>query len=186
MRMDALTKELVFPVVSWFVNVFMWTFSRELKKLPSHSVNTEQIANRFLTNWAIRKACHLLVDVSYPHNALFTVTPSKCLRLSAKVPLRGEGLLTMCTLPLEHWPLVMSKATQGRGSQALLCVEIIWGGGKNIYFLLPRRLSDKESSCQCKRSRFLPWIGKISWRRKWQPTLVLVPGKSHGQNTLAG
>ena len=32
------------------------------------------------------------------------------------------------------------------------------------------------------RLRFDPWIGKISWRRKWQPTPVLLPGKSHGQN----
>ena len=28
------------------------------------------------------------------------------------------------------------------------------------------------------RCRFDPWVGKISWRRKWQPTLVFLPGKS--------
>ena len=33
---------------------------------------------------------------------------------------------------------------------------------------------------------FNPWIGKISWRRKWQPTPVLLPGKSHGQRSLVG
>ena len=27
----------------------------------------------------------------------------------------------------------------------------------------------KESICQCRRSRFDPWVGKIPWRRKWQP-----------------
>ena len=32
-------------------------------------------------------------------------------------------------------------------------------------------------------TRFNPWIGKIPWRRKWQPTLVLLPGKSHGQKS---
>ena len=26
---------------------------------------------------------------------------------------------------------------------------------------------------------------KISWRRKWQPTLVFLPGKSHGQRSMA-
>ena len=31
-----------------------------------------------------------------------------------------------------------------------------------------------------------PWVGKIPWKRKWQPTLVLLPGKSHGQRSLAG
>ena len=27
-----------------------------------------------------------------------------------------------------------------------------------------------------RRSKFDPWVGKIPWRRKWQPTLVLLPG----------
>ena len=36
---------------------------------------------------------------------------------------------------------------------------------------LPRWLS-KESTCQC-RGEFSPWVGKISWKRKWQPTPVL-------------
>ena len=47
---------------------------------------------------------------------------------------------------------------------------------------LPRWLSGKESACQCRRLGFNPWVGKIPWRRKWQPT----PGKSHGQRSLAG
>ena len=39
-----------------------------------------------------------------------------------------------------------------------------------------------ESVClQCRRSGFDPWVGKIPCRRKWQPTPVLLPGKSHGQ-----
>ena len=33
---------------------------------------------------------------------------------------------------------------------------------------------------------YLPWVGKILWRRKWQPTLVSLPGKSHGQRSLVG
>ena len=33
--------------------------------------------------------------------------------------------------------------------------------------------------------RFDPWIRKIPWRRKWQPTPVLYPGESHGQRNLA-
>ena len=30
------------------------------------------------------------------------------------------------------------------------------------------------------------WVGKISWKRKWKPTVVFLPGKSHGQRSLAG
>ena len=35
-------------------------------------------------------------------------------------------------------------------------------------------------------TRFDPWVGKIPWRRKWQPTPVLLPGESHGQRSLVG
>ena len=40
--------------------------------------------------------------------------------------------------------------------------------------------SSKEFISQCRRPRLDPWVGKISWRRIWQPTLVFLPGKSHG------
>ena len=44
----------------------------------------------------------------------------------------------------------------------------------------------KESVClQCRRPGFDPWARKIPWRRKWQSTPVLLPGKSHGQRSLA-
>ena len=35
-------------------------------------------------------------------------------------------------------------------------------------------------------TRFDPWVVKIPWRRKWQPTPVFWPGESHGQTSLAG
>ena len=36
------------------------------------------------------------------------------------------------------------------------------------------------------RHRFNPWVGKIPWKKKWHPTPVFLPGKSHGQRKLAG
>ena len=33
---------------------------------------------------------------------------------------------------------------------------------------------------------FGSWVGKIPWKRKWQPTPVFLPGESHGQRSLAG
>ena len=33
---------------------------------------------------------------------------------------------------------------------------------------------------------FNPWVGKIPWRRAWQPTPVFLPEESHGQRSLAG
>ena len=39
---------------------------------------------------------------------------------------------------------------------------------------------------QCGRPGFDPWVGKIPWRRKWQPTPVFLPGESHGWRNLVG
>ena len=52
----------------------------------------------------------------------------------------------------------------------------------------PGGTSGIEPACQCrrcKRCRFDPWVRKIPWRRKWQPTPVFLPGESHGQRSLA-
>ena len=50
---------------------------------------------------------------------------------------------------------------------------------------LPWWLSCKESACQCRRWRFNPWVRKIPWRGKLQPTPVFLPGKPHGQRNLS-
>ena len=57
----------------------------------------------------------------------------------------------------------------------------------NCLYLLTfyRWLSRKESACQSWRLGFNPWVRKIPWRRKRQPTPVFLPGKSHGQRSLA-
>ena len=41
-------------------------------------------------------------------------------------------------------------------------------------------------ACHCSRHGFNPWVGKILWRRKLQPTPVFLPGKPHGQRNLVG
>ena len=38
---------------------------------------------------------------------------------------------------------------------------------------------------RCRRLRLDPWVRKIPWRRKWQPTPVFLPGESRGQRSLA-
>ena len=54
---------------------------------------------------------------------------------------------------------------------------------------IPCGSSGKKPACQCwrhKRCRFDSWVGRISCKRKWQPTPVVLPGKSHGQRSLPG
>ena len=47
----------------------------------------------------------------------------------------------------------------------------------------------KESTFQFRRHRrhgFNPWVEKVPWRRRWQPTPVFLLEKSHGQRILSG
>ena len=55
----------------------------------------------------------------------------------------------------------------------------------HVALRLPRCLSCKESTWKCRRHKFNSWVGKIPWRRKWQPTPVCLPRKSHEQRNLA-
>ena len=62
------------------------------------------------------------------------------------------------------------------------CLDPPWPG-------FPGASSDKDPTSQCrrpKRCRFNPWVRKIPWRRKWQPTSVFLPENFHGQRSLAG
>ena len=51
----------------------------------------------------------------------------------------------------------------------------------------PGGTSDKGSIYKyrrCKRRGFDGWVGKMPYRRAWQPTLVFLPGESHEQRSL--
>ena len=53
------------------------------------------------------------------------------------------------------------------------------GGGSAV-----KNLSVMQEVCRI--CRFNPWVWKIPWSRKWQPTAVFLPGKSQGQRSLVG
>ena len=48
------------------------------------------------------------------------------------------------------------------------------------FWSFPGGAGGKEPTCQWrrhKRRRFDPWVGKIPWKRAWQPTPVFLPGE---------
>ena len=76
---------------------------------------------------------------------------------------------------------------------SLLIDNVELGGwlqeGRNKQYLMqgidfPGGLDGKASAYNVGDLGSIP--GKIPWRRKWQPTPVFLPGKSHGQRGLVG
>ena len=55
-----------------------------------------------------------------------------------------------------------------------------------MFVRAPRLCSCNESACQFGRYRLDPWVRKIPWRRKWQPTPVFLPEKFYVQRSLVG
>ena len=69
------------------------------------------------------------------------------------------------------------------------CRFLVWATGRMKFPWIKKSewwLSGKESSCRCRRHGLDPWVGKVPWRRQWQPTPGFLPGKSHGQRSLVG
>ena len=58
---------------------------------------------------------------------------------------------------------------------------------KGSRWLRGKRICLQCRRCKrCQRCRFDPWVGKIPWRRKWQPTPVFLLRKCHGRRSLMG
>ena len=79
---------------------------------------------------------------------------------------RGKGV-SGATLPV---PILPSLCT----NDLSLCFHVCSGS------------EVKASAWIAGEPGFDPWVGKSPWRRKWQPTPVLLPGESHGGRSLVG
>ena len=98
-------------------------------------------------------------------------------------PVQGSLSSTGSLPPLLSIPAVVNLSMCGTSTPS--CTR----STRTELGLKPFCKSDKESACQCRNCRrweFNPWGRKIPWRRKWQPTPVLLPGESHGQRSLSG
>ena len=57
-----------------------------------------------------------------------------------------------------------------------------WLSSSSSMWLSGKKKKKSTFWCRrCKRHRFYPWVWKILWRRKWQPTPVVLPRKTHGK-----
>ena len=88
--------------------------------------------------------------------------------------------------PTPRFKSINSSALRFLYSPTLISIHDHWKNhsldwmNTYLYVGLPWWLSGKESACQCRKHRYHPWVWKIPWRRKCQPTPVFLTGKSHG------
>ena len=111
----------------------------------------------------------------------------------SKLPQVGPcgRLCTQAEQPAQHGPPCLSGGTPCSKVLQACVNRNCWNSrGPNTLCTkdsqLPKAVSGKESACQCRRFRSDPWVGKILWRRAWQPILVFRPGESSGQRSPAG
>ena len=118
--------------------------------------------------------------------------------------LQSMGSLRVDTTERLHFHFHFSLSCIGEGNGNPLqcsCLEVPRDGGAWWAAVCGvaqsqtqlKRFSSSSSSSQCKRHsemqvrcRLSPWVGKIPWRRAWQPSPVFLPGESQGQRNLVG
>ena len=128
-------------------------------------------------HWFIRFLCNLQ-GISKPHLPFAVLVFNKWRDLSLNIltglELLAEGGSEQCMWGKSRrwtyhtWSMVGAK---GKQSSPLWTSHL--------------QRANCASVCQCRRHRFDLLGGKIPWRRKWQPTVVFLLGKFHGQRNLA-
>ena len=86
-----------------------------------------------------------------------------------------------------HFLLQGIFLTQGSNLHLLCLIHCRWilyywairGNPKGLVYFISKQK-------QCKMFKRVRLIKPIAWRRKWQPTLVFLPGESHVQRSLVG
>ena len=89
------------------------------------------------------------------------------------------------------FPVCFSSIETGKFSLSSSLTHVTRVPSFNLFahiqqFGVTRWFNSKESICQSRRCEFDPWVRKIPWRRKWQPTPIFLPWKSPGQRSLVG
>ena len=78
----------------------------------------------------------------------------------------------------EEWRRIRAKTREARCKIVRPCVG--WGFIPSVGF------PDGSVVKNLAAIAFGPWVRKIPWKRKWQPTTVFLPEKFHGQRSLVG
>ena len=162
--------------VNWSSPKVFWT--------TFHHSQVVQVINSTLDCWTSPKMVSLLLPLPLWHLFLKTILFIHLFLFLAMLGLPcyvGFSLVVASEATLQLWcsdfPLQWLLLLWSMGSRAC---------GFQLFQLSVCRASQvaqKQRIClpgDFKGRGLDPWVRKIPWRRKWQPTLVFLPGKSHG------
>ena len=162
--LDHLGKEQSWEISTWKLHV-KWCSSH----YPPQKTNYKSVLCTFF--WEVKKVVLLWTclineaSVPTPCSSLLQTRPLSFLNIS-EVLLYKPHIRWIRAKMLMFASFIILPFIDWTGLQLLRWLRGKWG--------------------HCRRPQFNPWVGKIPWRRKWQPTPLCLPGKSHGQRSLAG
>ena len=169
-------------ILEWVV----FPFSRGSSQ-PRDQTQVSHITGRFFTSWTTREAqsAHVSFSVSFNHVFFLAILVSSLYYNRLKVERCGLCPRNDKKTGVEIWEHIVNDSYWGKVELSHVYIPLNSHCLINQLWGFP---SGKESACQCRsrRPRFNPWVRKTPWRRAWQPTPVLLPGKFHGQRRLVG
>ena len=117
-----------------------------------------------------------------PAVLVHSISPADCLQISAQMSLpRGCQLTLKDQFRFPSYILLWYRIPVLFSEHLTYFIYIV------IIWCLSLVAQTGIPACNAGEPGFNPWVGKIPWRRKWQPTsTVLLPGKSRGQRSLVG
>ena len=96
-------------------------------------------------------------------------------------------VIRVCLPYMNHFDFLLGWDVERTGGQGWTASRACLYGSKFLNLFLVLVIKNLPANAGViKRHRFDPWVRKTPWRRKWQPTPVFLPGKSHGQRSLVG
>ena len=131
-----------------------------------------KIAERSINNLRYADGTTLMAESKEKLKSLLMKVKDKSEKVGLKLNIQKTKIMASC--PITSWQI--DGETMETMRDFILGGSIITAGSG-----LPWWLRDLGSILG-----FDPWVGKIPWRRKWQPTPVFLPGESHGWRSLVG